>query len=65
MGFYYRKELLSLLAQDGMTRDDRPMSNLFKQALREKRVQIGFWQGLGSAYSAEICAGLALFSTPL
>jgi 4-hydroxy-2-oxoheptanedioate aldolase len=57
MGFYYRKELLSLLAQDGMTRDDRPMSNLFKQALREKRVQIGFWQGLGSAYSAEICAG--------
>jgi len=33
------------------------MSNAFKQALAEKRVQIGFWQGLASPYTAEICAG--------
>lgn len=33
------------------------MSNPFKQALAEKRVQIGFWQGLASPYTAEICAG--------
>ncbi len=33
------------------------MSNVFKQALAQKRAQIGFWQGLGSAYTAEICAG--------
>lgn len=32
------------------------MSNKFKQALRDRRAQIGFWQGLSSAYSAEICA---------
>ncbi len=32
-------------------------TNLFKQALIEKRAQIGFWLGLGDAYSAEICAG--------
>jgi 4-hydroxy-2-oxoheptanedioate aldolase len=31
--------------------------NLFKQALIEKRTQIGLWLGLADAYSAEICAG--------
>ena len=31
--------------------------NPFKQALREKRTQIGLWVGLADAYSAEICAG--------
>ena len=31
--------------------------NPFKQALREKRAQIGLWLGLADAYSAEICAG--------
>ncbi|MGQ0483433.1 MAG: aldolase/citrate lyase family protein [Pseudonocardia sp.] len=31
--------------------------NPFKQALRRGRPQIGFWLGLASAYSAEICAG--------
>jgi 4-hydroxy-2-oxoheptanedioate aldolase len=31
--------------------------NPFKQALADKRAQIGFWLGLGDAYSAEICAG--------
>jgi len=31
--------------------------NSFKQALAEKRPQIGIWQGLASAYTAEICAG--------
>ncbi|MEJ8816189.1 aldolase/citrate lyase family protein [Variovorax ureilyticus] len=31
--------------------------NLFKQALIEKRAQIGLWLGLADAYSAEICAG--------
>ncbi len=31
--------------------------NQFKQALRQGRPQIGFWLGLASAYSAEICAG--------
>jgi 4-hydroxy-2-oxoheptanedioate aldolase len=30
--------------------------NLFKQALNEKRPQIGLWMGLAQAYSAEICA---------
>ena len=30
--------------------------NLFKQALRERRPQIGLWMGLASAYTAEICA---------
>jgi 4-hydroxy-2-oxoheptanedioate aldolase len=30
--------------------------NTFKQALQEKRCQIGFWQALASAYSVEICA---------
>lgn len=33
-----------------------PMGNGFKQALRDGQAQIGFWQGLGSAYTAEICA---------
>jgi 4-hydroxy-2-oxoheptanedioate aldolase len=33
------------------------MTNLFKQALIENRPQIGLWQGLASAYTAEICAG--------
>ncbi len=31
--------------------------NPFKQALMEKRAQIGLWLGLADAYSAEICAG--------
>lgn len=31
--------------------------NRFKQALKARRVQIGFWLGLASPYSAEICAG--------
>jgi 4-hydroxy-2-oxoheptanedioate aldolase len=31
--------------------------NPFKQALREKRPQIGFWQALASPYACEICAG--------
>jgi 4-hydroxy-2-oxoheptanedioate aldolase len=30
--------------------------NLFKQALRAQRPQIGLWMGLASDYSAEICA---------
>ena len=30
--------------------------NHFKQALRERRPQIGLWMGLASDYSAEICA---------
>jgi len=32
-------------------------TNAFKQALREKRAQIGLWMGLASDYTAEICAG--------
>lgn len=32
------------------------MSNIFKKALREGYPQIGLWQGLGSSYTAEICA---------
>jgi 4-hydroxy-2-oxoheptanedioate aldolase len=35
----------------------RTMKNRFKQALIEKRAQIGLWQGLASPYTAEICAG--------
>lgn len=31
--------------------------NPFKQALREKRAQIGLWLGLAGSYSTEICAG--------
>jgi 4-hydroxy-2-oxoheptanedioate aldolase len=31
--------------------------NLFKQALIEKRAQIGCWLGLANSHSAEICAG--------
>ena len=31
-------------------------TNTFKQALRERRPQIGLWMGLASAYTAEICA---------
>jgi len=31
--------------------------NPFKQALAERRAQIGLWQGLASPYTAEICAG--------
>jgi 4-hydroxy-2-oxoheptanedioate aldolase len=31
--------------------------NPFKQALAERRTQIGLWLGLANAYSAEICAG--------
>ncbi|WP_090140446.1 aldolase/citrate lyase family protein [Limnohabitans sp. DM1] len=30
--------------------------NTFKQALKDKRPQIGLWMGLASAYTAEICA---------
>jgi 4-hydroxy-2-oxoheptanedioate aldolase len=30
--------------------------NLFKQALKDKRPQIGLWMGLANAYTAEICA---------
>lgn len=32
-------------------------TNPFKQALAEKRTQIGLWLGLADAYCAEICAG--------
>lgn len=32
-------------------------TNTFKQALTERRPQIGLWLGLAHAYSAEICAG--------
>lgn len=32
------------------------MSNVFKKALHERCPQIGLWQGLGSSYTAEICA---------
>lgn len=31
--------------------------NLFKQALKEGRPQIGLWQALASPYTVEICAG--------
>ena len=31
--------------------------NPFKQALADKRVQIGLWVGLGDSYTTEICAG--------
>jgi len=31
--------------------------NPFKQALAEKRPQIGLWVGLGDSYTTEICAG--------
>jgi 4-hydroxy-2-oxoheptanedioate aldolase len=31
--------------------------NTFKAALKAGRAQIGFWQGLASPYTAEICAG--------
>ncbi|MDR6534316.1 aldolase/citrate lyase family protein [Variovorax soli] len=31
--------------------------NPFKQALADKRAQIGLWLGLADAYAAEICAG--------
>jgi 4-hydroxy-2-oxoheptanedioate aldolase len=31
--------------------------NPFKQALREKRLQIGLWVGLADHYATEICAG--------
>lgn len=30
--------------------------NSFKQALKDKRLQIGFWQALASPYAVEICA---------
>ena len=33
-----------------------PLFNPFKQALAEKRPQIGLWLGLADAYSAELCA---------
>jgi 4-hydroxy-2-oxoheptanedioate aldolase len=31
--------------------------NMFKEALRQKKRQIGLWQSLGSSCTAEICAG--------
>ena len=31
--------------------------NTFKQALAEKRTQIGLWLGLADHYATEICAG--------
>lgn len=31
--------------------------NLFKQGLKEGRLQIGLWQALGSANAVEVCAG--------
>ena len=31
-------------------------TNTFKQALRERRPQIGLWMGLAHASAAEICA---------
>ena len=34
-----------------------PLINPFKQALADKRPQIGLWLGLADAYSAELCAG--------
>lgn len=34
-----------------------PLTNKFKQTLKEKRPQIGLWLGLCSSYSAEILAG--------
>ena len=34
-----------------------PLLNPFKQALAERRVQIGLWLSLADAYSAELCAG--------
>jgi 4-hydroxy-2-oxoheptanedioate aldolase len=34
----------------------RTPENPFKQALIERRLQIGFWLGLADSYSAEICA---------
>ena len=33
------------------------LENTFKNALREKRAQIGLWQALATSYTAEICAG--------
>jgi len=33
------------------------LHNAFKQALRERRPQIGLWLNLAHAYAAEICAG--------
>jgi 4-hydroxy-2-oxoheptanedioate aldolase len=32
-------------------------ANTFKQALRDRRLQIGLWSGLADPYCAEICAG--------
>jgi 4-hydroxy-2-oxoheptanedioate aldolase len=32
-------------------------TNLFKQALKEGRRQIGLWQSMASPYTAELCAG--------
>lgn len=32
--------------------------NRFKQALLSGQPQIGLWQGLANAYSAEVCAGI-------
>lgn len=45
------------LSQSTGFRENRKMTNPFKQALIERRAQIGLWQGLASPYAAEICAG--------
>lgn len=39
-----------------MSGDPFEITNPFKAALRAQRPQIGLWQALGSAYTAEICA---------
>ena len=33
------------------------LTNSFKQALRDRKPQIGLWAGLASAYTSEILAG--------
>lgn len=33
------------------------LTNVFKQNLKDKKAQIGLWQGLGNPLCAEICAG--------
>ena len=39
--------------------------NPFKQALAEKRAQIGLWVGLADHYTTEICAGFGDWQTSL
>ena len=40
-----------------MTQNDKGRGNRFKRAIRGGEAQIGYWQALASAYTAEICAG--------